>query len=144
MPRSQNAHAIVNSGFLYKLTPENKVVQARIVFGGLSPSFVRASSTERFLIGKPLFKNETLQAALNVLKAELVVTENPPEESVAYRKNLALGLFYKVRVAFLLLDSIIKHETNYVKAVKLELDYNVFYRVQERLYCINLFEHEAT
>ncbi|XP_026741864.1 xanthine dehydrogenase-like [Trichoplusia ni] len=95
MPRSQNAHAIVNSGFLYKLTPENIAVQARIVFGGLSPSFVRASSTERFLIGKPLFKNETLQAAINSLKDELVVTENPPEESVAYRKKLALGLFYK-------------------------------------------------
>ncbi|CAD0197572.1 unnamed protein product [Chrysodeixis includens] len=95
MPRSQNAHAVVNSGFLYKLTPENVVVHARIVFGGLSPSFIRASATERFLIGKHLFKNETLQAAINILKAELVVTENPPEESAAYRMKLALGLFYK-------------------------------------------------
>ncbi|KAJ8719331.1 hypothetical protein PYW08_011506 [Mythimna loreyi] len=93
MPRSQNAHAIVHSGFLFKLTPDNYVLQTRIVFGGLSPSFIRA--TERFLVGKSLFKNETLQAALKILKAELVVTEDPPEPSATYRRQLAVGLFYK-------------------------------------------------
>ncbi|KAJ8719964.1 hypothetical protein PYW07_012007 [Mythimna separata] len=95
MPRSQNAHAIVNSGFLFKLTPDNLVQQARIVFGGLSPTFIRATATEKFLVGKSLFTNETLKAAVKILKAELVVTEDPPEPSVAYRRQLAVGLFYK-------------------------------------------------
>ncbi|CAG4933330.1 unnamed protein product [Parnassius apollo] len=94
MPRAQNAHAIVNAGFLYKLY-NNTVIESRIVYGGLSPLFVRAINTEKYLIGKPLFTNETLQAALNVLSGELIVTENPPNPSVAYRRQLALALFYK-------------------------------------------------
>lgn len=95
MPRAQNAHAIVNAGFLYK-GHNNIVHETRIVYGGLSPTFVRAINTERYLIGKSLFTNETLQTALHVLNAELVVTDNPPEASVEYRRQLALALFYKV------------------------------------------------
>lgn len=96
MPRSQNAHAIVNAGFLYKLSKSYTVSEARVVFGGLSSSFVHAAATERFLEGKKLFTNGTLYAAIKILESELVVTENPPEPSVVYRKNLAIALFYKV------------------------------------------------
>ncbi|CAB3227915.1 unnamed protein product [Arctia plantaginis] len=95
MPRSQNAHAIVNAGFFYELNDRNIVQQARIVFGGLSAKFIRASETELFLIGKSLFTNENLQVALKVLESELIVESNPPEPSTAYRKKLALGLFFK-------------------------------------------------
>ncbi|XP_073945872.1 xanthine dehydrogenase-like isoform X2 [Choristoneura fumiferana] len=96
MPRAQNAHAIVNAGYLYKLCSlQTTVLEARIVYGGLSAHFVHAENTEKFLIRKKLFTNETLQAALKVLEQELVVTENLPEPSVKYRKNLALNLFYK-------------------------------------------------
>lgn len=98
MPRSQNAHAIVNAGFLYELNDNNVVHQARIVFGGLSSEFIRASATETFLKGKSLFTNKNLQAALKILESELIVTENPPEPTAAYRKKLALGLFFKVGI----------------------------------------------
>lgn len=98
MPRSQNAHALVNAGFLYKIHSSNNTVQeARIVIGALSPSFIRASATEKYLEGKKLFTNETLQAALKIMEQELVVVANPPDPSVEYRKKAALGLFYKVR-----------------------------------------------
>lgn len=97
MKRAQNAHAIVNAGFLYKLCDhQSTVCDARIVYGGLSPQFVHAKETEKCLIGKKLFINQTLQAAVRVLEHELVVVENPPEPSVEYRKNLAINLFYKV------------------------------------------------
>ncbi|XP_013191578.1 uncharacterized protein LOC106135750 isoform X1 [Amyelois transitella] len=95
MPKSQNAHAIVNAGFFYKFRSNGQVLQTRIAYGGLSPSFVRAYQTERYLLGRSLFTNETLQAALKVLNQDLVVTEIPPEPSVEYRKQCALGLFYK-------------------------------------------------
>ncbi|KAI5646512.1 molybdopterin-binding domain of aldehyde dehydrogenase domain-containing protein [Phthorimaea operculella] len=95
MPRAQNAHAIVNAGFLYKLDANNKVLEARIVYGGLSPTFIRAINTEAFLCGKLLFTNQTLQSAINMLKTELVVVENPPEPSAKYRGQLAINLFYK-------------------------------------------------
>lgn len=97
MPRSENARAIVNAAFFYKYrSKDNKVIQSRIVYGGLSPLFTRARSTENYLVGKVLFTNETLQRALKLLESELVVQENLPEPSATYRKGLALALFYKV------------------------------------------------
>lgn len=96
MPRSQNAHAIVNAGFLYKLDNE-RVQLARIAYGGLSPTFNRAGATEKYLTGKELFTNDTLRLALSVLNGELSVVELPPEPSAAYRKQLAINLFYKVK-----------------------------------------------
>ncbi|XP_063385553.1 uncharacterized protein LOC134671625 [Cydia fagiglandana] len=95
MPRAQSAHAIVNAGFLYKLDSSNTVKEAKIVYGGLNPSFVHASKTEEFLKGKNLFTNKTLQEAIEILMSEVVVEENPPQASANYRKNLAVNLFYK-------------------------------------------------
>lgn len=96
MPRSQSAHAIVHAGFVYKVDGGGIVKGARLVFGGLSPSFIRASATEEFLVGKLLLANETLQRALRILDQEMVVEEMPPEPSAQYRRKLALALFYKV------------------------------------------------
>ncbi|XP_026741596.1 xanthine dehydrogenase-like [Trichoplusia ni] len=96
MSRAQSVHAIVNAGFLYELDPTTNVVQsARIVYGALSPNFTRAKATEAYLIGKPLFTNETLQGAMGVLNGEMIIVENPPEPSVEYRRYLACALFYK-------------------------------------------------
>ncbi|XP_022826463.1 xanthine dehydrogenase 1-like [Spodoptera litura] len=95
MPRAQSAHAIVNMGCLYKLTATNRVDRARIVYGGLSPKFLRAVATESFLLRKPLFDNTTLQGALAVLEGEMIVEPKPPEPSVEYRRFLAKSLFFK-------------------------------------------------
>nr|XP_034832955.1 xanthine dehydrogenase-like [Maniola hyperantus] len=95
MPRSQSVHALVHAGFLYKLSANHTVQDCKIVYGGLSPNFTRAFKTERFLIGKNLFVNETLKPALDMLNKELVVVENLPEPPVKYRRQVALGLFYK-------------------------------------------------
>lgn len=96
MPRAQNAHALVHAGFIYRINSANQVIGCRIVYGGLSPTFIRALNTERYLVGKILFRNETLQGAISVLKNELVVTESLPDPPVEYRWKVALGLFYKV------------------------------------------------
>ncbi|CAH2056999.1 unnamed protein product, partial [Iphiclides podalirius] len=97
MPRSQNAHAQVNAAFLYEFkTKEDETVKsARIVIGGLSAKFVHATNTEKILINKKLFTNETLQTALQVLEEEIIVQEIPGFLSPDYRKKCALGLFYK-------------------------------------------------
>lgn len=73
------------------------VENARVVYGNLSPKFNRAVAAEKYLVGKKLFKNETLQNTLKILNKELIVDEIPVEPSPAYRRKLALGLFYKVR-----------------------------------------------
>ncbi|XP_045773781.1 xanthine dehydrogenase 1-like [Maniola jurtina] len=95
MPRAQNAHALIHAGFIYRLDAAHRVIGSRIVYGGLSPTFIRATRTERYLLGRVLFGNETLQGAIKILKNELVVTECLPEPPVEYRRKVALGLFYK-------------------------------------------------
>ncbi|XP_028031989.1 indole-3-acetaldehyde oxidase-like isoform X3 [Bombyx mandarina] len=95
MPRAQNAHAIVNAGFLFKLDQEKKVASSNIIYGNISPSFVHATRTENNLIGLELFKDETLSKALEILEKEIIPVDLPPEPSSSCRKHLALGLFYK-------------------------------------------------
>ncbi|KAF2885005.1 hypothetical protein ILUMI_21179 [Ignelater luminosus] len=95
MPRAQNAHALVNAGFLLKLDDSNKVESARIVYGSINPSFIHAQNSEAYLTGKNLFENETLQGVFETLDKELVpdfVLPDPPPE---FRKQLAIALMYK-------------------------------------------------
>nr|CAH7725832.1 unnamed protein product [Callosobruchus chinensis] len=95
MPRAQNAHADVNSGFLVKLTSNRVVESATIVYGGISARCIHASKTEELLKGKPLFDNKTLTQVFQSLDAEIQPTWEPPEATPTYRKNLAIALFYK-------------------------------------------------
>lgn len=94
MPRAQNSHAYVNAGFLLKL--ENGIVRsARLYFGGITPEFVHAKRTEKLLVGKHFYNNETLQEALHSLTAEIDPDWVLPDACPDYRKNLAAALFYK-------------------------------------------------
>lgn len=96
-PRAQNAHAEVNSAFLFKFDKHTENIQeAAIVYGGINPMFTHAYKTERFLIGKNIFDNETLQKALLCLNAEIHADVNPPDPSPCFREKLATSLFYKV------------------------------------------------
>lgn len=99
MPRSQNAHAIVNVGFLFKFKQKSNILEkASLVFGSIAPKFIHASKTEAVLAGKDLFTNDTLQSAVKTLFDEISPENMPPEPSAAYRKMLAVTLFYKVCV----------------------------------------------
>ena len=57
-PRSQNAHAYVTAAFSAKVASPSSdlTVEERpfLAYGGISGGFVRASNTERFLVGKKL------------------------------------------------------------------------------------------
>ncbi|KAJ8719327.1 hypothetical protein PYW08_011502 [Mythimna loreyi] len=99
MSRAQSVHAIVNFGFLVKLSTTNAVEDSRIMYGALSHKFHRAVSTERYLCEKHLFTNETLQGALRVLEGEMYVEAHPPEPSVDYRRFAAKALFFKAILA---------------------------------------------
>lgn len=97
MPRSQNAHAIVNAGFIFDFEINTSIVnEVNIVYGGISSIYSHAEKTKAILIGKDLFTDETLQLALNSLFDELAPEESPPEPSAPFRKLLAISLFYKV------------------------------------------------
>lgn len=104
MPRAQSAHAIVNCGFLYKLNCDNVVEDARIAYGALSTKFTRAPATEKYLVGKSLFTNDTLQGALRVLDGEMIVEEHRPEPTPEVRRYIAKALFFKVRIFIFICD----------------------------------------
>lgn len=117
MPRAQNAHAYVNAAFLLKFNQDKtKVEAATVCFGGINPivstqisyhqsrtilllsipcQFTHAIATENYLVGKSLFSNEVVQAALKTLSNELQPDWVLPDASPEYRKNLAISLFYK-------------------------------------------------
>lgn len=96
MPRAQNAHAIVNAGFLFKMDISNKVLSSNIVYGNINPKFLTAKATSNVLNGAKLFSDEILQKALRKLNEEIIPVDSPPEPSAYCRKMIALGVFYKV------------------------------------------------
>lgn len=95
MPRAQNAHAIVNAGFLMNFN-SNTITECRIVYGGINPNFIRARATEAVLNRQKLFDNNTLKGAYDSLDKEVICDYHPPDPTPEYRKNLAISLFYKV------------------------------------------------
>ncbi|XP_063538292.1 xanthine dehydrogenase/oxidase-like [Cydia strobilella] len=96
MPRSQNAHAIVNAGFLFRFRQNSQLLEkVTIVYGSISPTFIHASKTETVLVGKDLYNNDTLQLAVKTLFDEIIPEEALPEPSSAFRRMLAVALYYK-------------------------------------------------
>lgn len=95
MPRAQNAHAYINAGFLIQIDNENKVLSARICFGGISPEFIHATETEKYLIGQNLFEDNIIKELFKILNNELKPDWILPDPSPEYRKLLSNGLFYK-------------------------------------------------
>uniref|UniRef100_A0A1B0CJI2 Putative xanthine dehydrogenase n=1 Tax=Lutzomyia longipalpis TaxID=7200 RepID=A0A1B0CJI2_LUTLO len=96
MPRAQNAHAMINAGFLFKFNPESRsIASARICYGGINPRFVHATNTENLLASKNLFANETISLLMASLNEELKVDRTLTEASPEYRKILAMSLLYK-------------------------------------------------
>ncbi|CAG7707626.1 unnamed protein product [Allacma fusca] len=100
--RYQNAHAYVNAGFLMQIDPMNMYVKMRprIVLGGISPSFVHASMTEEYLVGKTL-NPQIMQGAVQMLEREVNPNMDPMEGDSMYRKKLSQALFYKVMLEIL-------------------------------------------
>ena len=103
MPRSSNAHAYVNAGFMAKVDQDNNFLisgKPSIVFGGISSTFTHAINTENFLMNKNMNDEEMFQHALDILANELDPDNNPVLSSQEYRKQLALSLLYKVSVHY--------------------------------------------
>lgn len=66
-----------------------------IIFGGINEHFLHAKKTEEMLMGKSIFDQKVLKAALDTLHSELKPDHVLPDYSPEFRKTLAEGLFYK-------------------------------------------------
>lgn len=110
MPRAQNAHAYVNGGFLLEFNDNHdKVVSARICFGGINPKFTHATTTEKLIVGKDIYTNDVLKTVLTSLQNEISPDWILPDASPEFRRNLAASLFYKFIIQTCL-DSKLKPE----------------------------------
>jgi xanthine dehydrogenase/oxidase len=97
MPMAQNTHAYVNAAFLYEFnnSAKEKVLSANLCFGGIDPSFLHATKTEKFLVGTNIYNADVLNSAINLLSCEINPDWVLPDATPGYRKNLAVSLFYK-------------------------------------------------
>lgn len=99
MQRTQNAHAMVNAGFLFELeTKDGKsaVKSCRICYGGINPKFMHAEATENLLTGiDDLFTEDILQKVIKSLQNEVQPDSILPDPPADYRQSLAIALFYR-------------------------------------------------
>lgn len=96
MSRAQNAQSIINGAFLFEFnSKKDKIISAKICFGGISTDFIHAEKLEKFLVDKNLFTNDNLQGAIQVLKDELKPEEIGDMPTPEDRRRIAISLFYK-------------------------------------------------
>lgn len=97
MKRAQNTHAYVNAALLIEFADDKNTVQSsQLCFGGINDQFTNAEQTEKALVGRKLFCNDTLKLAFATLDKELdSVTWVLPEADPKYRRGLAVSLLYK-------------------------------------------------
>ncbi len=85
--------AIVAAGFAVDLDGDGTVTHARLAYGGVGPTPVRARKTEAFLVGKP-WNAATVRAAHAVLAGEFTPIDDV-RSGVTFRRGLINSLFEK-------------------------------------------------
>ena len=99
MPRSQNAHAYVNAGFRFTISNDIVKQVPVMIFGGIDPTFINATETETFLYYRQFNDEAILAKAFSLLQSEINPNVDPILASPAYRRSLAVSLFYKFVLA---------------------------------------------
>jgi xanthine dehydrogenase/oxidase len=102
--RIVNAHSIVNAGLKVRLDAGNRVLEAALVIGGISPVACRLRGCEESLLGQP-WNQETLARAVAAMEAEVDAimarhaahyAELPDEGfSDGYKRALCVSYLYK-------------------------------------------------
>ena len=85
--------SVVSGGFRVEIGADRRVVDARLVYGGVAATTARARRTEAALIGQS-WDRRTLDNALGILAEELSPI-NDVRASAEYRRGLVTGLLEK-------------------------------------------------
>lgn len=89
--------ALVNAGMRVYLEEKDQkwiVSDACIVYGGVAAISLSAVRTKDYLIGKA-WNKELLQLSLEMLRQDIVISEDAPGGMVEFRKSLTLSFFFK-------------------------------------------------
>ncbi|KAB7507098.1 putative aldehyde oxidase 1 [Armadillidium nasatum] len=98
MPRNANSRAYVAAAFCIEFdtsTGHTVTGSPVLAFTGISSTFVRATETEAYLIGKDLEDQTVLQGALTTLAAEMVPDTPPEDPSDQYKIAVSQTLLYR-------------------------------------------------
>ncbi|XP_012937306.2 xanthine dehydrogenase [Aplysia californica] len=96
--RLQLCHAHVTCGFNFVVDANNNFLvkeKPSIVVQGINGNLIHAVQTEGYLLNRQLGDPNVLKGAIDHLTVEIVPDSAPVLASPTYRKNLALGHFYK-------------------------------------------------
>ena len=121
MPRSQNSHAYINAGFRFNIDAANAYTVTStpsMVFGGVSATFVHATQTEEFLLGRSLVDPDVQLRAFQILNSEINPNYDPVLASTDYRQSLSVSLFYK----FMLTACFLNIDDRYKTAITSVID----------------------
>ena len=86
--------SIVAAAFCLDLSPKGLVERARLAYGGVAATPVRARQTEAYLVGKPL--DEATVAGARLLLADEFTPIDDVRSKRAYRRGLIVSLFDKL------------------------------------------------
>jgi len=87
--------AIVATGFVIERDGDGRVTSARLAYGGVGPTPVRALRTEAFLVGKSWADPSTFEGAKAILATEFTPIDDV-RSGAAFRRDLIVGLFEKL------------------------------------------------
>ncbi|MBE9160396.1 xanthine dehydrogenase small subunit [Nodosilinea sp. LEGE 06152] len=90
--------SIVAAAFVVDVDGNNQILHARLGYGGVAATPVRATAVEEFLLGKP-WTMETVQA-VKLLLQEAFTPLSDLRSSAEYRQRLVVNLFEKFFVEF--------------------------------------------
>ncbi|KAI4143715.1 MAG: hypothetical protein L6R39_004473 [Caloplaca ligustica] len=93
--RKDDDIAIVNAALRVALDSSHKVESVSLVYGGMAPTTVSATEATKYLQGKCLTDNDTLEGTMNALETDFDLRFGVPGGMATYRKSLALGFFYR-------------------------------------------------
>ncbi|OJD15331.1 xanthine dehydrogenase, molybdopterin binding subunit [Emergomyces pasteurianus Ep9510] len=93
--RKDDDIAIVTAGFRVRFDEEDTVKDVSLAYGGMAPMTVLANQTIKYLIGKKWSAAETLDGALQTLIEDFPLPYDVPGGMAAYRRTLALSLFFR-------------------------------------------------
>ena len=85
--------AIVAAGFVIECDAKDRVTLARLGYGGVAPTPVRAQRTEAFLLGRS-WDVETIEKAKEILSTEFTPIDDVRADA-AFRRDLIVSLFDK-------------------------------------------------
>ncbi|ODV87780.1 hypothetical protein CANARDRAFT_193636 [[Candida] arabinofermentans NRRL YB-2248] len=93
--RKDDDISIVTACLRAQLTPDGKIENSTLVYGGMAPMTVQSKNTQEFIKDKSIFDEDFVEGACDNLSKDYPLSYNVPGGMASYRRSLTLSFFYK-------------------------------------------------